>query len=108
MSLGSCVERCFQIFLKIILTPLKKKSQVEPDLFREDLLIILPTCIMRRLYYSQVQALLPVLLQGKILLCRTWETDFKDLGWDEPLAEDYTKDIVQFFMSLYEMEEVEF
>ena len=80
------------------LTPLRKKSHAEPDLSKEDLLVNPPEYISRRQYYSQVQALFdptgflsPVLLQGKILLRMTWESECKELGWHDRLPKSVTE-----------------
>ena len=105
----------FKFRVRINLTPMKKKSRTGPDLTKEDLLSDPPTIVTRRQYYSQVQALFDpigllssLLLQAKILLRMTWEGDCKDLGWDDPLPSLLVKEIIKFFIDLYELEEVEF
>ena len=52
--------------------------------------------------------LLPVLLQGKVILRKTWEAECKDLNWDKLLPRDVTEEIIQFFISLFELEDVKF
>ena len=102
-------------YVKINLSPLRKKSRTGPNLLKEELLTSLPNSISRRQYYSQVRALLdltnflsPVLLQGKVILRKTLEPDSKDLDWDELLPRDITEGIIQFFISLFELEDVKF
>ena len=52
--------------------------------------------------------LLPVLLQGKVHLCKTWEADCKEFSWDDKLPKPVTEEIVQFFVTSYELEEIKF
>lgn len=105
----------FNFHVCINLSPLKKKSRAGPDLSKAELVPNPPERILRRQYYSQVQALfdltrflLPVVPQGKVYLCKTWELDCKDLDWDKPLAKPVTEEIVQFFVPLFELEQVKF
>ena len=94
---------------------MKKKSWSGPELTKRDLVEKPPLQISRRQYYSQVQALFdptgflpPVLLQGKIILRKTWEDECKALGWDNPLPDDVKRKIIAFFLDLYELENLEF
>ena len=46
--------------------------------------------------------------KGKILLRMTWEDECKSLGWDEPLPQDIMKEIIKFFVDMYELDQVDF
>ena len=85
------------------------------DLTKEELLTNPPKYITIRQYYSQIQALFnptgflsPVLLWRKIILRMTWEDECKSLGWDDPLPDIVTKEILQFFINLFKLEDLEF
>ena len=101
--------------MKINLNPKKKNIWSGPERTKKDLEENPPLQISRRQYYSQVQALFdptgflsPVLLQEKIILRKTWEEECNVLGWDDPLPEDIRKEIIVFFLDLYELETLEF
>ena len=48
------------------------------------------------------------MLVAKILLRRTWEDECERLGWDDPLPELLVKDIIAFFVELFELEKISF
>ena len=105
----------FKFVVSINLHPLKKKARSGPPLTKPMLLTFPPTIITRRQYYSQVQALFdqigflaPVLLRGKVLLRQTWEPPCNELGWDDCLPAELVKEIVEFFVDLHELEDLEF
>ena len=105
----------FKFQVRINLSPMKKKSRSGPDLTREDFLNNPPSVITRRQFYSQIQALFdpigllsPLLLKSKILLRLTWEDECKELDWDSPLPQHIVKEIIKFFIELYELESVVF
>ena len=82
----------FRFNVSINLNPLKRKERTGPPLTKQMLLDTPPDVLTRHQYYSQVQALFdptgflaPVLLQGKILLRKTWEDPCDKLGWDDDL-----------------------
>ena len=109
------VKDVFRFKVTINLSPLKQKSRLGPDLTREDLVNNPPVTITRRQYYSQVQSLFdpigflsPVLLRAKVLLRRTWEGDCMKLKWDDPLPEDMTKEMISFFLELFDLETLDF
>ena len=105
----------FRFSVRINLSPLKNKTRVGPDLSREDLATRPPQIISRRQYYSQVQSLFdpigllsPVLLKAKLILRKTWEGDCSKLRWDDPLPEVLVREIVDFFLELFELETLTF
>ena len=109
------VSDVFKFMVRINLSPLKKKSRTGPDLARKELEQNPPEVITRRQYYSQIQSLFdpigflsPILLRAKILLRRTWEGECKDLQWDDPLPAGLRDEMVQFFVELFELENIEF
>ena len=62
----------FRFVVRIILSTLKKKTRMGPDISKEELLANPPSVITRRQYYSQIQSLFdplgllsPVLLTAK-------------------------------------------
>ena len=68
----------FKFVVLINLHLMKKKARSGPLLTKEELMTSPPSVIIRRQYYSQVQALFdptgflaPVLLRGKLLLKKT-------------------------------------
>ena len=104
---------CFSV--RINLSTLKKKSRTGPDLSKQDLMENPPLSITRRQYYSQIQSLFdpigflsPVLLVAKILLRKTWENGCEKLRWDDPLPPLLVKEIVAFFIELFELENITF
>ena len=105
----------FKFKVRINLSQLKKKIRAGPDLTKENLITDPPREITRRQYYSQVQSLFdpvgflsPILLKAKMLLRKTWEDDCSKLGWDDNLPLDLAKEIVDFFIELYELETITF
>ena len=50
----------------------------------------------------------PVLLQGKVIVRKSWEGECKNLDWDESLSMELAEEIIQFFISLFELEDVKF
>ena len=109
------IKDIFKFTVRINLSPLKNKMRQGPDLSREKLLSCPPTTITRRQYYSQIQSLFdpigllaPILLTAKLLLRRTWEGDCAKLDWDDPLPNNLVKDIVAYFVELYDLEDLEF
>ena len=105
----------FRFTMRINLSPLKNKSRTGPDLTKEQLISDPPKSITRREYYSQVQSLFdpigllaPVLLKAKVLLRMTWEDSCDKLRWDDPLPGPLVKQIIEFFIELYELETLEF
>ena len=104
----------FKFSVKINLSPLRKKSRIGADLSKKELLTSPPNSISRR-KYSQVQALFdpngflsPVLVKGKVTLRTTWKGECKNLDWDESLLKEVMEEIIQFFISLFELEDVKF
>ena len=94
---------------------MKKKSRVGPDISKQQLLEDPPGEITRRQYYSQVQSLFdplgllsPVLLKAKPILRKTGEDGCEKLGWDEPLPSYLVKEMIEFFIDLFELEKIEF
>ena len=105
----------FRFLVRINLSPLKNKSRVGPDLSKSDLMSNPPEVISRRQYYSQVQSffdpiglLAPVLLKAKLILRKTWEGDCQKLKWDDPLPEVLVKEIIDYFIELFELEALVF
>ena len=105
----------FKFVVSINLHPMKKKARSGPPLTKEKLMMSPPSVITRRQYYSQVQALFdptgflaPVLLRGKILLRKTWEVPNNELGWDDCLPPDLMKEMIDFFIELHELEDLEY
>ena len=108
-------EDVFRFVVKINLSAMKKKSRVGPDISKQQLLEDPPGEITRRQYYSQVQSLFdplgllsPVLLKAKPILRKTWEDGCEKLGWDEPLPSYLVKEMIEFFIDLFELEKIEF
>ena len=86
-----------------------------PDLTKQELMTNPPHVITRRQFYSQIQSLFdpvglgsPVLLVGKILLLKTWENGLEKLSWDDALPEPLVKEMIEFFIQLYELESIHF
>ena len=105
----------FRFTVRINLTPLKNKVRTGPDVSRSELSCNPPQDITRRQFYSQIQSLFdpigflaPVLLQAKILLRKTWEGDLARLKWDDPLPKELVHEMVEFFLQLYDVEDLEF
>ena len=48
------------------------------------------------------------MLAAKILLRRTWENGCEKLKWDNPLPSDLVRDMISFFINLFELESLEF
>ena len=101
--------------MKVNLSPLKNKTRLGPDLSKSDLLSHPPKVITRRQYYSQIQSLFdpigllaPVLLTAKLLLRRTWEGECAHLGWDDPLPDALVRDMIDYLIELFDLEELEF
>ena len=51
--------------------------------------------------------LAPVLLRGKILLRKTWEVPNNELGWDDCLPPDLMQEMIDFFIKLHKLEDLE-
>ena len=105
----------FKFSIKINLSPMKNKSRLEPDLCKEDLLSKPPRVISRRQYYSLIQSLFdpigllsPIMLTAKLLLRKTWEGECAQLKWDDPLPETLTKQMIDYFVELFDLETLEF
>ena len=105
----------FKFVVRINLSPLKNKSRTGPDLSKAELQSDPPRTISRRQYYSQVQSLFdpigllaPVMLKAKLILRKTWESECKDLKWDDDLPEVLVKEIVDYFIELFDLETLEF
>ena len=86
-----------------------------PDISKEELMANPPSVITRRQYYSQIQSLFdplgllsPVLLTAKILLRKTWENGLEKLGWDDALPQCLVTEMIEFFLELFNLENVEF
>ena len=58
--------------------------------------------------FDPIGFLAPVLLQAKILLRKTWEGDLARLKWDDPLPKELVHEMVEFFLQLYDVEDLEF
>ena len=58
--------------------------------------------------FDPIGLLAPVLLRAKMLLRRSWEGDCLNLKWDDPLPQNLVDDMIQFFIELYDLEEIEF
>ena len=108
-------EDVFRFMVRINLSTLKKKIRSGPDLSKQQLMDNPPNSITRRQYYSQVQSLFdplgllsPVLLSAKILLRKTWEDGCEKLGWDDELPPYLVKEMVEFFIELFELENIVF
>ena len=52
--------------------------------------------------------LLPVLVQGKVILRTSWEGERKNIDWEKSLPKEVTEEIIQFFISLFKLEDDEF
>ena len=105
----------FRFTVCINMSPLKNKSRVGPDLTKDQLLRDPPKFISRRQYYSQVQSLFdpigllaPILLTAKLILRKTWDGECAKLGWDESLPDSLIKEIVDFFVELFDLEGILF
>jgi len=105
----------FKFVVSINLHPMKKKARSGPLLTKEELVTSPPAIITHHQYYSQVQALFDptgflalVLLRGKILLRKTWEVPNNELGWDKCLPPELMREIIEFFIELHELEDLEF
>ena len=105
----------FQFKVRINLSILKKKVRLGPDLTKQDLISNPPKVLTRRQYYSQIQSLFdpigflsPVLLVAKILLRKTWKNGCEKLGWDESLPPELVKEMIDFFIELFDLELITF
>ena len=105
----------FKFSVRINLSTLKKKTRAGPDLTKQELLENPPKVISRRQYYSQIQSLFdplgflaPVLLKAKILLRKTWDGDCGKLGWDQALPGELVQEMVDFFLELFDLENIVF
>ena len=109
------VRDVFKFTVKINLSPLKNKARLGPDLSKQELLTNPPRTVTRRQFYSQVQSLFdpigllaPILLKAKLLLRRTWEGECTKLSWDDPLPGSLVKDMISYFVELFDLEDIEF
>ena len=105
----------FHFHVRINLSTLKKKSRMGPDISKQELIENPPSVITRRQYYSQVQSLFdpigllsPIMLRAKLLLRKTWENDCSKLAWDDPLPAELVREMVSFFVELFELETIVF
>ena len=58
--------------------------------------------------FDPIGFLAPVLLRAKVLLRKTWEGDLGKLKWDDPLPKQLVQEILEFFVQLYDLENLEF
>ena len=86
-----------------------KESLEEPrERTREADKILVHAGMKVQTLFDPMGFLTPVLLHGKILLRKTWENPCDKLGWDDDLPLALKEEIFQFFVDLFQLEELEF
>ena len=105
-------EDVLKFVIKLNFSPKKRGIRCESDLIRENQPHKIPTFITKRLVLSQVNGIYgplgvitPFTVVAEILLRELWK---RKLDWDEDVGEDDSANVIRFFTSAFELEDISF
>ena len=93
----------------------KKNGTEAPNLTRDHLYLDRCISLTKRMILSQVNGIydplglaIPFTVRAKFLMRKLWRSDYKTIGWDDPIPDDVQDEWLQFFREMFEMKDLEF
>lgn len=105
----------FRFKVQLNFSPKIRKCRSGPNLNRNQVPSSIPPILTKRMVLSQINGIYdplglatPFTVRAKMLMRKLWIGESKILSWDDPIPDCLREDWLEFFVELFEMQDIKF